>query len=45
VPVPLSGPAAIDMWLAAEEGDASGMALLSMSRNLFLPDMFVSVQV
>jgi len=24
VPVPLSGPAAIDMWLAAAEGDASG---------------------
>lgn len=40
-PVPLSGPAAVDMWLAAEEGDASGMALLSMSRNMFLPNLFV----
>jgi pimeloyl-ACP methyl ester carboxylesterase len=41
VPVPLSGPAAIDMWLAAEKGDASGMALASMSRNMFLPNLFV----
>jgi len=41
VPVPLYGPAAIDLWLAAEEGDASGMALLSMSRNMFLPNLFV----
>jgi len=40
-PVPLSGPAAIDMWLAAEEGDYSGMALLSMMRNMFLPNLFV----
>jgi pimeloyl-ACP methyl ester carboxylesterase len=40
-PVPLSGPAAIDMWLAAEEGDASGMALVSMSRNMFLPNLWV----
>jgi len=40
-PVPLSGPAAIDMWLAAEEGDPSGMALLSMTRNMFLPNLFV----
>ncbi|MFB0537023.1 MAG: alpha/beta fold hydrolase [Anaerolineae bacterium] len=40
-PVPLSGPAAIDMWLAAEEGDASGMALVSMTRNMFLPNLFV----
>jgi len=40
-PVPLSGPAAIDMWLAAEKGDYSGMALLSMMRNMFLPDLFV----
>jgi pimeloyl-ACP methyl ester carboxylesterase len=39
--VPLSGPAMIDMWQAAEDGDASGMALLSMTRNMFLPDMFV----
>jgi pimeloyl-ACP methyl ester carboxylesterase len=41
IPVPLSGPAAIDMWLAAEKGDASGMALLSMSRNMFLPNLSV----
>src|SRR5262249_25157567 len=40
-PVPLSGPAAIDMWLAAEAGDPSGMALLSMTRNMFLPKLFV----
>jgi pimeloyl-ACP methyl ester carboxylesterase len=40
-PVPLSGPAAIDMWLAAEEGDASGMALISMARNIFLPNLMV----
>jgi pimeloyl-ACP methyl ester carboxylesterase len=41
MPVPLFGPAAIDMWLAAEKGDASGMALASMSRNMFLPNIFV----
>jgi pimeloyl-ACP methyl ester carboxylesterase len=41
VPVPFSGPAAIDMWLAAEEGDASGMALTSMGRNMLLPNLFV----
>lgn len=40
-PVPLSGPAAIDMWLSAEKGDASGMALASMTRNMFIPDLFV----
>jgi pimeloyl-ACP methyl ester carboxylesterase len=39
-PVPLYGPAAVDMWLAAAEGDASGMALASVSRNLFLPNLF-----
>ncbi|MCE7980864.1 MAG: alpha/beta fold hydrolase [Caldilinea sp. CFX5] len=33
-PVPLSGPAMIDLWLAAEEGDASGMALITMARSL-----------
>ncbi len=38
--VPLYGPAAVDMWLSAAEGDASGMALASMSRNLFLPTLF-----
>jgi pimeloyl-ACP methyl ester carboxylesterase len=41
MPVPLSGPAAVDMWLAAESGDASGMALASMSRNLFLPTLWI----
>jgi pimeloyl-ACP methyl ester carboxylesterase len=40
-PVPLSGPAAIDMWLAAEHGDASGMALVSLTRNMFLPNLFI----
>jgi pimeloyl-ACP methyl ester carboxylesterase len=40
MPVPLSGPAAVDMWLTAESGDASGMALVSMSRNLFLPTLW-----
>jgi pimeloyl-ACP methyl ester carboxylesterase len=40
-PVPLSGPAAIDMWLAAEKGDYSGMALASMARNMFLPNFAV----
>jgi len=41
MPVPLSGPAAVDMWLAAEGGDASGMALASMSRNMFLPTLWI----
>jgi len=40
MPVPLSGPAAVDMWLAAADGDASGMALASISRNLFLPNLW-----
>lgn len=38
-PVPLSGPAAIDLWLDAAEGDASGMALISLAAPLFLPEM------
>jgi hypothetical protein len=33
-PIGVYGPAAVDMWLAAERGDASGMALASMSRNM-----------
>jgi pimeloyl-ACP methyl ester carboxylesterase len=41
MPVPLSGPAAVDMWLAAAGGDASGMALASMSRDLFLPTLWI----
>ena len=40
MPVPLSGPAAVDMWLSAESGDASGMALMSMMRNMFLPSLW-----
>jgi pimeloyl-ACP methyl ester carboxylesterase len=36
-PVPLSGPAAIDMWLSAASGDASGMALLSAISHPVLP--------
>ncbi len=40
MPVPLSGPAAVDMWLAAAGGDASGMALMSMIRNMFLPNLW-----
>ena len=40
MPVHLSGPAAINMWLAAERGDASGMALLSMLRNMLLPNLW-----
>jgi pimeloyl-ACP methyl ester carboxylesterase len=40
VPVPLSGPAAVDMWLAAKDGDASGMALASMIQNRLLPTLW-----
>jgi len=40
-PVPLDAPAAIDLWQDAEHGDYSGMALMTMTRNLFLPDLFV----
>jgi hypothetical protein len=36
----LSGPAAVDLWLDAAEGDYGGMALISLSRNLFLPTLF-----
>jgi pimeloyl-ACP methyl ester carboxylesterase len=38
--VPLYGPATVDIWLAAAGGDASGMALASMSRSLFLPNLW-----
>jgi pimeloyl-ACP methyl ester carboxylesterase len=38
--IPISGPAAVDMWLAAAEGDPSGLALATMSRNLFLPNLW-----
>ena len=39
-PIGVYGPAAVDMWLAAAEGDASGMALASLARNIFLPNFF-----
>jgi pimeloyl-ACP methyl ester carboxylesterase len=39
-PIGVYGPAAADLWLAAAEGDASGMALVSMMRNMFLPNYF-----
>jgi len=39
-PIPLSGPAMIDMWLDAEQGDASGMALITMARSM-LGNLFV----
>ena len=39
-PVPLSGPAAVDLWLDAAEGDYSGMAMITLSTNLFLPNLF-----
>jgi pimeloyl-ACP methyl ester carboxylesterase len=38
-PVPLSGPAAIDMWLDAANGDASGMALVSALSHPVLPHL------
>jgi pimeloyl-ACP methyl ester carboxylesterase len=38
-PVPLSGPAAIDAWLAAAHGDASGLALLSVLSHAALPSL------
>jgi hypothetical protein len=41
IPVPFSGPAAIDLWLDAAEGDYSGMAIASLSKNLFLPNMWI----
>jgi pimeloyl-ACP methyl ester carboxylesterase len=42
IPLPMSGPAAIDSWLAAEKGDPSGLALLSLShQSLFMPNLAV----
>jgi hypothetical protein len=38
-PVPMNGPAAIDMWLDAAEGDASGMALASFLSPFVLPGL------
>ena len=39
-PFPISGPAAVDMWLATAEGDRLGMALATVINDLFIPDMF-----
>jgi len=41
-PIGVYGPAAVDIWLSAAAGDASGMALASASmlRNMFLPNRF-----
>ena len=39
-PIGIYGPAAVDMWLAAAEGDASGMALASFLSNMVLPNFF-----
>jgi pimeloyl-ACP methyl ester carboxylesterase len=39
-PVPIHGPAAVDMWLAAEQGDYSGMAMITMARSM-LASLFV----
>jgi pimeloyl-ACP methyl ester carboxylesterase len=41
IPLPMSGPAAIDNWLAAEDGDPSGLALLSSFKGMFVPVMAV----
>ena len=38
-PLPLSGPAAIDLWLDAAHGDASGMALASGVGRAVLPHL------
>lgn len=36
-PVPMNGPAAIDMWLDAAEGDASGMAVATFLASFIFP--------
>ncbi len=38
-PLPLDGPAAVDTWLAAAHGDASGLALMSGLSHLVLPHL------
>ena len=38
-PFPLYGAAAIDMWLDAADGDASGMVLAMALHDLFIPEM------
>jgi pimeloyl-ACP methyl ester carboxylesterase len=39
MPLPASGPAVIDAWLDAAEGDASGMALMSVLGRFLMPWM------
>jgi pimeloyl-ACP methyl ester carboxylesterase len=39
-PIGLYGPAAVDMWLSAAEGDSSGMALASFLSSRFLPNFY-----
>jgi pimeloyl-ACP methyl ester carboxylesterase len=39
-PIGIYGPAAVDMWQAAAEGDASGMALVSLLSSRFLPNFY-----
>jgi pimeloyl-ACP methyl ester carboxylesterase len=39
-PVPMNGPAVIDLWLDAAEGDASGMALVSLLTPFMLSELF-----
>jgi len=39
-PIGMSGPNAVDMWLSAAEGDASGMALVSLLSKDFLPKFY-----
>jgi len=43
-PLPVSGPIAIDMWLDAAEGDASGMALVSVFGKMFMSKMRAPAQ-
>jgi hypothetical protein len=38
---PASGPIILDAWLAADDGDASGLWAASLAGDLLFPDMFV----
>jgi pimeloyl-ACP methyl ester carboxylesterase len=38
---PISGPAILDAWLSAEEGDPSGFWFASLAGDLLFPTMFV----
>jgi pimeloyl-ACP methyl ester carboxylesterase len=38
---PISGPAILDAWLAADEGDPSGFWFASLAGDLLFPTMFV----